>query len=319
MQKKKKIVVIGGGNGSAVVLVALKKYIKNYDITAVISMADSGGSSGRLRRELSTLPPGDIMRAVLALSVYDYPLLRQIFYQPRFKKTGRLDSHNFGNLFLTLCTKYCGDFLASLEAFSQSIQAQGKVYPITLDKVDLVAELTNGDLVHTEEFIDTPNYNRGWKIKKVRLEPKAKGFGLSLKAIKSADYIVLSPGSLYTSLVAALLPSGVKEAFKKSKAKIIYIPGNAFRTDGETGPEHLSEFVLQLEKYLPRSLDAVIYNNHIPSGPQEKKFYKDKRWGLIEFDKKNLKGRKIVVKDLERNGGGMCDVKLGKLLKVVLK
>jgi uncharacterized cofD-like protein len=317
--KKKKIVVIGGGNGSAIVLVSLKKYIAKYDITAAISMADSGGSSGRLRHELSTLPPGDIMRAVLALSVYDYSTLRKIFYAPRFKKVGRLDSHNFGNLFLTLCTKYCGDFLAALDAFSQSIQAQGKVYPVTLSQVDLVAELDNGELVHTEEFIDTPNYNRGWKIKKVWLKPKAEGFPPALKAIKSADYIILSPGSLYTSLVATLLPGGVKLAIKNSKAKIIYVAGNAFRTDGETGPERLSDFVLQLEKYLPRSLDVVVYNNHKPQGSQEKKFYKEKKWGLVEFDEENLMNREIVSKDLERSGGGMCDVKLGKLLKTILK
>ncbi len=319
MSKKKKIVVIGGGNGSAVVLVSLKKEIEKYDITAAISMADSGGSSGRLRHEMSTLPPGDIMRAALALSVYDYMTLRKIFYQPRFKKVGRLDTHNFGNLFLTLCAKYCGDFMLALEAFSQSIQVQGKVFPITLNQVDLVAELDNGELVHTEEFIDTPNYNRGWKIKKVWLKPEAQGFMPALQAIKSADYIILSPGSLYTSLVAALLPLGVKAAIKKSKAKIIYVAGNAFRTDGETGPERLSGFVTQLEKYLPRSLDVVIHNSHIPHGIVEKKFYHEKKWGLMEFDKQNLKGMKIISKDIERSGGGMCDIKLGKLLKTILK
>lgn len=316
---KKNVVVIGGGNGSAVVLVALKKYLAKYNLAATISMADSGGSSGHLRRELSTLPPGDIMRAVLALSVYDYPTLRKIFYTPRFKKVGRLDSHNFGNLFLTLCTKYCGDFMAALNAFSQSLQVQGEVYPVTLSQVDLVAELNNGEILHTEEFIDAPNYNRGWKIKKVWLKPEAKGYLPALQAIKSADYIILSPGSLYTSLVAALLPTGVKSAIKNSRAKIIYIAGNAFRTDGETGPERLSDFVLQLEKYLPRSLDAVIYNSHIPQGAAEKKFYREKKWGLIEFDKQNLPGKKIVVRDLERNGGGLCDIKLGRLLKTILK
>jgi len=316
---RKKIVVIGGGNGSAVTLVSLKQNIKNFDITAAISMADSGGSSGRLRRELSTLPPGDIMRAVLGLSAYDYPTLRAIFYTPRFKEVGRLSTHNFGNLFLTLCTKYCGDFMAALTAFSQSVQAQGKVYPITLNQVDLVARLENGETVHTEEFIDTPTYNRGWKIKKVWLQPKAVGFKPVIKDIKLADYIIFAPGSLYTSLVASLLPVGIKSAIKSSQAKIIYLAGNAFRKDGETGPERLSDFINQLEKYLPRSLDLVVYNSHIPQGKKEKKFYKEKKWGLIEFDKVNLNKNKVVSIDLEREGGGLCSIKLGKLLKKILR
>lgn len=316
---KKKVVVIGGGNSSAIVLVALKRYLKKYNISAVISMADSGGSSGKLRQEFSTLPPGDIMRAVLALSVFDYPILKDIFYTPRFKETGKLVSHNFGNLFLTLCAKYCGNFMFALDAFSQSVRAQGNVYPATLQPTDLVAELYNGKIIRTEAFIDVPSYNRGWKIKKVWLEPKCRAYTPAVSAIKKADYIVFAPGSLYTSLVAALLPVGVKNAIKKSKAKLVYVPGSAYRTDGETGPECLSGFVTELEKYLPRSLDVIIFNSHIPVGSQEKKFYRDKKWGLVNFDKENLKDRKIIVKDVERNGGGMCDIKLGAVLNNILK
>jgi uncharacterized cofD-like protein len=102
MKFKKKVVVIGGGNGSAVCLEGLKTYTDRFDISAIISMSDSGGSSGILRREFATLPPGDIMRAILSLSKYDYQSLRKIFYQPRFKQVGKLNSHNLGNLFLTL-------------------------------------------------------------------------------------------------------------------------------------------------------------------------------------------------------------------------
>src|SRR3989338_10719600 len=103
---KKKIVVIGGGNGSSLCLEALKKHANIFDISAVISMSDSGGSSGKLRKEFNTLPPGDIMRAILSLSKYDYKILRRIFYKPRFKNTGKLDSHNLGNLFLTLMSQH---------------------------------------------------------------------------------------------------------------------------------------------------------------------------------------------------------------------
>jgi uncharacterized cofD-like protein len=314
---KKRVVVLGGGNGSAVTLVSLKQNLDFFDISAVISMSDSGGSSGRLRKELGTLPPGDIMRAVLALSKYDYLMLRQIFYQPRFSCSGKLAGHNLGNLFLTLIAKYCGSFTKALDALSESIEAVGKVYPVTVKPVDLVAQLVNGHIVRTEAFIDSPKYNHGSKIKKVWLEPKQKINPEAIKIIKSADYIILSPGSLYTSIIATLLPGGMFEAIKKSKAKIIYVAGNAYRLDGETGPECLSDFVFQLEEYLPRQINFVIHNSHVPKGV-EKKFYKERRWGIFDFDKEKISHCKLYSLDLERAGGGLCDIKLGKILKKIL-
>ena len=317
--KKKKIVVIGGGNGSAVALVSLKHYLADFDISAVISMSDSGGSSGRLRKELDTLPPGDIMRAILALSKYDYLMLRNIFYQPRFSCSGKLKGHNLGNLFLTLIAKYCGSFTKALEALEQSVEAIGHVYPVTTKPVDLVAQLANGQVVKTEAFIDEPKYNHGAKIKKVWLEPKCRANPEAISVIKKADYIILSPGSLYTSIISTLLPIGIAEAIKKTKAKLIYVAGNAYRLDGETGPECLSDFVFQLERYLPRKINYIVHNNFIPKSITEKKFYAEKKWGIFNYDGKNLKNRKIVSTDLERFGGGLCDIKLGKILKKLLK
>lgn len=311
---KKKIVVIGGGNGSAVCLEGLKKYANKFDISAVISMSDSGGSSGKLRKEFSTLPPGDIMRAILSLSKYDYKILRQIFYKPRFQNAGKLDSHNLGNLFLTLISQYSGDFLLALEALSQSVEAQGRVYPVTLASANLAAELTNGDIIKTEAFIDNPSYNRGLKIKHVWLDPECQAYTEAVKAIESTDHIILSPGSLYTSLIATLLPKGIKEAIDKNKkAAIIYVAGGAYRLDGETGPERLSDFVLQMEKYLPRKIDLVIHNNHKLTNKQ-KTIYKSKNWGVFEFDKSNLKNTKIKSLDLEAVDGGLSPVKVGLIL-----
>lgn len=317
MPIKKKIVVIGGGNGSAVTLVSLKHYLVNFDISAVISMSDSGGSSGRLRKELGTLPPGDILRAVLALSKYDYPMMRNIFYQPRFSCAGRLKGHNLGNLFLTLIAKYCGSFTKALDAMAQSVEAAGRVYPVTARPVDLIAQLVNGQIVRTEAFIDEPKYNHGSKIKKIWLEPRCKINPEAAKAIKSADFIILSPGSLYTSIIATLLPLGMFEAIKKSKAKLIYVAGNAYRLDGETGPERLSDFVWQLEQYLPRQISCVVHNSHIPRGT-ERKFYTERKWGIFDFDRKYMKNHKVISVDLERKGGGLCDIKLGKILKKIL-
>lgn len=315
-QKKKKVVVIGGGNGSAVCLEGLKKYTDKFDIFAVISMSDSGGSSGRLRKEFGTLPPGDIMRAILALAKYDYQTLKNIFYQPRFANAGKLNSHNLGNLFLVLISKYAGNFLDAIEALSQSVEAQGKVYPVTMASVDLAAELDNGDIVRTEAFIDEPQYNRGWKIKKVWLEPADCGaYSGAVGAIINADCIMLAPGSLYTSLIATLLPRGVKEAIQKNKkAKLIYIAGSAYRLDGETGPEKISDVISNLERYLPRKLDLVLYNNHKLNASQ-KVFYKEKKWGVIELDLKNIIGAKIVGGDYEKTNGGLDPVKLAKMFK----
>src|SRR3989339_2031331 len=161
MAHKKNVVVIGGGNGSAVCLEGLKTYTNIFDISAVISMSDSGGSSGKLRKEFNTLPPGDIMRAVLSLSKYDYQSLRKIFYQPRFSGLGKLDTHNLGNLFLTLTIQFTGNFIHAIEAMSHSVEAKGRVYPVSLENINLVAELENGKVIKTEAFIDNPVYNRG--------------------------------------------------------------------------------------------------------------------------------------------------------------
>lgn len=314
----KKIVVIGGGNGSAVCLEGLKKYADKFDISAVISMSDSGGSSGRLRKEFNTLPPGDIMRAILSLSKYDYKMLRQIFYKPRFSSVGKLNSHNLGNLFLTLMSQYSGNFLYALDALSQSVEAGGKVYPVTLENCSLVAQLQNGNIIRTEEFIDNPRYNRGLKIKKIWLEPNCQAYVEAQKAIAVADRIILSPGSLYTSLIATLLPTGIKEAIdKNTKAKIIYVAGSAYRLDGETGPERLSDFVLQMEKYLPRKIDLVIHNNHKLTKKQ-KEIYKTKNWGVFAFDKSNLKNKNVNSLDLEAADGGLSPGKLAALFKKIL-
>lgn len=314
-KNKTKIVVIGGGNGSAVCLEGLKKYAAKLDISSVVSMSDSGGSSGRLRKELGTLPPGDIMRAILSLSKYDYKSLRRIFYTPRFKNVGKLDSHNLGNLFLVLTSKYCDNFIYALEALAQSVEARGKVYPVTMENVDLAAELSDGTIIKTEAFIDEPKYNRGLKIKKVWLEPDCRAYEKAAEAIGNADCVILAPGSLYTSLIATLLPAGVKEAINKNKkAKLIYVSGSVYRLDGETGPERISDAISQLEKYLPRGLDLVIYNKHKLTAGQ-KEMYKEKKWGILEFDRENLKNN-VKSFDYESKEDGLDP---GKLARILLK
>lgn len=317
MSEKKKVAVIGGGNGSAVVIAALKQNPERFDIDAVITMSDSGGSSGRLRAEIGVLPPGDILRTVLALSRHEYTFLRDIFYCPRFSGVGKLDGHNIGNIFLTFAGRYGGDFISAVRALEQALGAVGRAHPATLTPCDLCGELTNGQVIKTEGALDVPAYDRAQKIKRVWLEPEVNANPEAVRAVKDADYIVLCPGSLYTSLIAALLPRGVKEAVAASEAKLVYVSGNAYRRDHETGPERLSDFVKQLEGYLPRPLDLVIYNNHKLNRRQADK-YAENKWAVFPADTENMSKGRVAMGDYERAEGGLCAIKLGRILKKIL-
>lgn len=314
---KKKIVVIGGGNGSAISIVALKQHLDLFDISAVTAMSDSGGSSGKLRKEFNTLPPGDIMRAVLAMSKYDFLMLKQIFYRTRFSGVGKLDGHNLGNLFLVLGEKFGEDFVSSVRALEQSLEAVGHVYPATLDKTDLCAELENGDIVKTEAAIDEPKYDLNLKLKKVWLEPAGEIYLEAKKVLLEADYIVFSPGSLYTSVIATILPAGVKEAIIQSKAKLIYAMGSGYVKNSETGPTTVSGVINALEKYLPRSLDLILYNNAKISKIRQET-YEKRGWAFLTNDEEKQKGMNIMKVDYERTEGGLCSVKLGEIFKKVL-
>lgn len=320
MNSKIKVVTIGGGNGSAKSIRALKRYVDKIELSSVVSMSDSGGSSGVLRQEFGGLPTGDILRATLAMSRYDYDLLKKIFYGNRFHGVGKLDKHNIGNLFLTLSKNYSLDFMASVQALEQGVDAVGSVYPTTLDNTDLVVELTDGQKIKTEAKIDRPDYDRSLKIAKAWLESAGKVYEPAEKAILEADYLVIGPGSLYSSIVAALLPAGMKEAIAKSKAKIIYVAGNAFELHGETGPEKLSEFVRQLELYLPRKIDVVVNNNKKLSEKKIKE-YGEKHWKLFEADIENIPEHQVISGDYERDDighPGLSDAKLGDILYKIL-
>ena len=314
-KQKRNVVVIGGGNGSAVTLRGMKRMRDIFNISAVISTSDSGGSSGRLREEFKSLPPGDILRAVLALSPFGYrTLLRPLFYKRRFEGLGKLDGHNLGNLILTLCTEYCGDFISSIRALEQAVESYGTVHPSTLLQNDLVVELSDGSVIKTEAAIDRPDYDRSKKIKKIWLEPEVQAHDGAINAIETADFILLGPGSLYGSVIAAMLPNGIYEAIERSKARFIYIAGNKYELDGETGPTTLHDFVGQLESFLPRKIDAVVFNN-FKLDEKQKEYYKEKNWGLIEYDQTKLGKYLVFDEPFESQGGGLSGERLGRVLR----
>jgi len=252
----KKIVVIGGGTGTYTALTGLKKYTPN--LSAIVTMMDSGGSSGRLRDEFGSLPPGDVRQALVALSA-DTSTMRDLFNY-RYDKGEGLEGHNFGNLFLTTLSQVTGGMDKAIAETSLILNIKGKVLPVTTDNASLVAEFENGLVVEGEGKIDEPEHDGDLRINKVYLKPSAKAYPESLEAITQADLIVLGPGDLFTSLVPNLLVEGVPEAICSSKARKAYVV-NLMTKFGQTSHFTATDHVQVIQKYLGKDcLDFVFIN-----------------------------------------------------------
>jgi uncharacterized cofD-like protein len=253
------IVTIGGGTGTFTVLTALKKY--PVHLTAVVTMADDGGSTGILRDQYGVLPPGDVRRALVALS--DSSETMRNLFNYRFKGGG-LQGHSFGNLFLTALEKVTGNFASALQEASNILNINGEVAPVTLDDVRLCARLADGKIIRGETNIDIPRVAHRSPIKEVWLEPEAR-MNPSLKRIlKNADMIIIGPGDLYTSIIPNFLVPGVKEEIKRSKAKKVFIC-NLMTKKGETDGFSGKDFLDVLEKYAGKNVfDFAIFNNKKP-------------------------------------------------------
>ncbi|MEK9183356.1 MAG: gluconeogenesis factor YvcK family protein [Patescibacteria group bacterium] len=313
-----KVVTIGGGNGQSVLLRALKHYLPQIEITAVVSVSDSGGSSGILREKFNILPMGDILRVILALSPYSYIELREIFYSNRFF-AGELNGHNLGNLVLTHLFQETGDWLKAIMAMSESLKIQGRVLPVTLDLTTLCAELSNGQIIKGETKIDKPNFDCHLRKQKLWLEPAGQVFGPVKEAIANADYIFLGPGDLYTSILPNLLVNGISEVLTLSKAKLIFTCSLANRSAGETCGFKASDFVSELQKYLPRLIDVVILQDD--SFKPNAAHFQVKKWEPVEIDAGDWqKNHAIVSHDLyAEKEAGMDWEKLVKPVGQVLE
>lgn len=310
-----KIVVLGGGNGASLTLNALKSLGSEYDLTGVISVADNGGSSGKLREELGVLPPGDLLRAVLALSEYDFGMLKDIFYKTRFTEAGKLSEHNLGNLFITFAAQY-SDLLSALKAFGQALRVRGTVLPATLESVDLCAELSNGEIMRGEESIDEPKYNRELRVKRVFLDPAPQALPEAIQAIKEADLLVLGGGDIYTSMVASVLPTGIQAAVAESKAPIAYVSNRYYHANGETVSHKVSEIIVELEKYLPRNIDLILIDP-TPITDSERETTEAKKWGIKENDLENISCQ-IVEGEFDAKFIGINPEALGQTFKKIL-
>lgn len=286
------IVAIGGGTGLSTLLQGLKKITANT--TAIVTVADDGGSSGRLRAEFDTLPPGDVRNCLVALADAE-PLMRELF-QYRFKGEGELKGHNFGNLFITALTQITGDFEKAIKESSKVLAIKGRVVPATLDKVRLVAEHIDGRKTVGESKIPETKV----KIAKVYLDPRdCKPSYEALEAISNAEAIVFGPGSLYTSILPNLLVPGILSAILDSRAVKIYVC-NIMTESGETDGYKASDHVKALiEHTSPELLDYCIVNSSfIPENILQK--YKQEYASPVEPDAYNIEkmGYKCMVKDL---------------------
>ncbi|OCQ95072.1 hypothetical protein BCD64_27300 [Nostoc sp. MBR 210] len=310
-----KIVVIGGGTGLSTLLRGLKTYSAN--ISAIVTVADDGGSSGRLRQEFGVLPPGDIRNCLAALADEE-KLLTELF-QYRFRAGDGLTGHSFGNLFLTAMSEITGDLERAVAASSKVLAVRGQVLPATLTDVRLWAELADGRRIEGESNIP----KAGGKIVKIGCTPaNPPALPAAIKAIKEADYIIIGPGSLYTSLIPNLLVPEIANAIADSKAPRIYIcnimtqPGE---TEGYTVADHIKAIDAACGQR--RLFDAVMVHKKSPS-PQSLIRYAQQNSHPVFLDREDvsLLGRRVVLANvLYEDETGVVRHNPQKLAKVLLR
>ena len=316
-----RVVTIGGGSGQFALLTGLRD-LAEIDITAVVSMMDSGGSTGRLRDELGTLPPGDILKCIVALSPHQ-SVSRSIL-QKRFQKDRRLKGHNAGNMLLTMLSRYTGSFPTGVAALSEILDTRGKILPVTTDRATLVAELTDGQRIYGEQAIDVPRGDQREKIRDVFLVPHHSDaihvYPPVVAAIDSADYVIIGPGDLFTSIIPNLIVPGVAEALCKSSAKIFYVV-NIMTKYGETHNFNAKDFVVQLEKYIGKCVDSIVYNSASPDVATCRS-YQAQQSACVTLDQDDpfWHSRSLYATDLLESDGGVVrhdSEKLANLLKTM--
>jgi len=257
----KRIVTIGGGTGQFALLTGLKT-IPDLDITAVVTMADSGGSSGVLRTERGALPPGDVLRCLLALSTASDDVIG--LFQYRLAAGGGVGGHTLGNLMLTGSAEQQQSFLEGISTIAKVLAVRGRVLPVTTSCVELCARLTDGTVLRGEHEIDQPNGHGRSRIAEVWLEPEATALAEVLEAVRQADAVIVGPGDLYTSIIPNVLVRGVTDALHAVCGPLVFVV-NAMTKHGETDGFGVVEFVRTFERYAGRTVDTVVCNTRRPA------------------------------------------------------
>ena len=259
--RNKRIVVVGGGTGNHTTLTGLRS--RECDVTAIVAMTDSGGSSGRLREEMGHLPPGDLRRCLMALAsdTVDSNLMRRLF-DFRFSTGDGLNGHSFGNLLLAALTEVTGDTITAIGEAARILGIQGSVLPVTLTRSTLCAKLVDGTELAGESAIDLRDDNLDVPVDYIYLDPKAYVYPPVLDAIEEADAIVLGPGDIYTSVLPNLLVEDVAQAINESDAVKIHVC-NLMTKPSESAGFQASDFLALLNEYLGtnRPLDFLLVNS----------------------------------------------------------
>lgn len=284
-----KIVAIGGGTGLSTLLRGLKQYSSN--ITAIVTVADDGGSSGRLRREMGILPPGDIRNCIAALADEE-KLLTELF-QYRFHAGDGLSGHSFGNLFISAMTEITGDLEQAIDASAKVLAIRGKVLPATLTDVSLWAKLADGRIIEGESKITEAM----GQIRQIGCHPADPvALPAALAAIKEADYIIIGPGSLYTSIIPNLLVPAIRQALAQVTVPRVYVC-NIMTQPGETDNYSVADHIRAIEKVCEeRIFDAVLAQRTAPS-PQSLQLYAQEHSHPVFLDREEVgkMGYRIVL------------------------
>lgn len=274
---KRKVVVLGGGTGSSTLLRGLKEF--PVDLTAIVSVCDDGRSTGVLREEFSIPAVGDIRRVLVALSETE-PLVMELFNY-RFHTTSDLDGHTVGNLLLTASSEITGNLSDGIEALSKVFNLKGKVVPLTEDNVVLMGEMADGSVVEGEHNI-TENHNA---VKRVFYKEEPVPTKEAVKALEEADLIVLSMGSLFTSIIPNLICEEIVEAIDRSKGKIMYVC-NMVTQPGETEDFKVSDHIRLINQYLnKRKVDVVIANDGAIDEEMAKRYESLEQKDPVELDR----------------------------------
>jgi uncharacterized cofD-like protein len=296
-----RIVAIGGGTGLSSLLYGLKRYAREpqeVEITAVVTVTDDGGSSGRLRRDFDVLPPGDIRNCMVALSE-DEALLSKLF-QYRFSAGRGLKGHSFGNLFLTAITSLTGDFAQAVKLSSEVLASLGRIYPSTAANVVLEAELENGRVVRGETKISKSRS----PIRQICLVPRlCKPLPETLEAIERADLITFGPGSLFTSIIPNVLVQGIPAAVRRSRAlKACFV--NLMWQPGETVGFQASDHISAIHRHAgTHLLDVAVVNTRAISARQKRKYAAKKMQAVVnDVDRLEKMGLQVVAGDMLADG-----------------
>lgn len=285
----KKIVVLGGGSGLSVLLSGLKRF--PLDITAIVTVSDNGRSTGKLRKEFNIPAVGDIRKVLVALSSTEEAVENLFDY--RFKTTSDLDGHTVGNILLTAMYDITGNLSSSVKSLSNILNLRGKVLPLTDDNISLKAQMSDGSIIEGEcEITESP-----LKIKKLFYNKKPYISKEVIDAIKSSDAIILSMGSIYTSIIPNLLSKDIIKAIDESDSKIMYVC-NMMTQPGETDGFKVSDHINLLNSYLgKRKVDVVLTNKQRINIKTQKIYETKEQKDLVEVDIENIKC-KVINKPL---------------------